>query len=107
MILSVISLQMKCNQLIRQKQELKFMADEAAASAGLCIDPHRFGEGELVLDKEKAIGTAQEIVKQNMPGKEVETKVLFVAAGAKGTAVTVILSCDNLKATSTYEFVAY
>lgn len=107
MIITVIGFQMECNQLLRQKQNLKFMADEAAASASLCIKPYDFGEGKLVFDQEKATAVAQEIVKQNMPGKEVNTQVFFMMTGEKRTAVTVRLMWDNLTETSTYEYVSY
>ncbi|HKM28121.1 MAG TPA: hypothetical protein VJY37_00400 [Anaerovoracaceae bacterium] len=75
---TIIYFQIDCNEMIRYKQQLKFAADEAAATASVCIDMDSFGEGLHVYDDATAVVKAKEIIELNLASKAVTFDISFV-----------------------------
>ena len=110
LILTVMQLQLQCGELLRRKQFLKYTAEEAAASAALCLDAERFGDGILRFDRILAERKAEEIIGLNLTEeeqKELEWEIHFFEEDQSRPYVTVILYQQKLKVSSTYEYAAY
>lgn len=75
---TIIYFQIDCNEMIRYKQQLKFAADEAAATTSVCIDMDSFGEGMHVYDDATALVKAKEILALNLDAKNVTYEISFV-----------------------------
>lgn len=105
LITTAISGWSQLHDLLRTKEGLKSAADEAAASAGLCIDEQAFGEGYLRIDREEAEARAEEMLLLNLKekGKAARWEVDFAEEG-EIPSVTVTVYYKNLKAVSVYEY---
>lgn len=97
-ILAIIVFQMECNQRLRQKQQLQFVADEAVDSAVLYDNVHGLSE-------EKVKDIVKEMVNRNLQGKELNIEVFFSKLETGGMAVTVELSGNELRVTAMRELV--
>ena len=100
-MVTVMGLQTSLNELMHRGQELKFAADEAAATAGLCIDPEAYGEGIIRFDREKAREEALAITRLN--GKQGASLSIQYEEG-EHPAVTVRLKQGELQVHSKYEY---
>ncbi|MBK5253206.1 MAG: hypothetical protein JJE03_01840 [Peptostreptococcaceae bacterium] len=67
----LLAYQSDFNNMAREKELLKSIADEAVASSALCIDEFKYGEGYLVFDDEKVIAKIEEMLKLNLD-KEID-----------------------------------
>ena len=99
--------QLQCNRLLREKQLLKYAADEAAATAGLCFDEESFGEGRLLFDRKKALEKAERVISYNLQDAEIVWKISFVDQNARNPLVTVTIEKKRLKVFSKYEYLPY
>jgi hypothetical protein len=61
----LLTYQSDFNNMAREKELLKCIADEAVASASVCIDESKYGEGYLVFDDERVISKIEEMFKLN------------------------------------------
>lgn len=104
-IVSITGMQFQCNSMLHTRQEMKFAADEAAATAALCLDRNTYGEGILSFDKDKAKASAETMAALNMQ-KGNYTIALDYLEGKK-PGVKVIIEKGKLRAASEYEYVAY
>ncbi|NLD10906.1 hypothetical protein [Aminicella lysinilytica] len=104
-IVTITGMQFTCNQMLHTKQEMKFAADEAAATAALCLDEEAFGDGNLYFNKEKAGAQAKAMAGLNMPKGKCKVDIEFFAG--ERPAVKVIIKRGRLTAVSKYEYVAY
>lgn len=97
----VMGMQTDFDRLLHQGQELKFAADEAAATAGLCIDPESYGDGLIRFDRERAEGEAREMTALNLKGNA-DLAIRF--REDEHPSVTVILRKGRLQVHSEYEY---
>lgn len=65
----LITYQSDFNNMAREKELLKSIADEAVASASIYIDESAYGEGYLVFDDERVIDKIEEMLKLNLDEK--------------------------------------
>ena len=107
LILTIMSWQFRCNDMLREKQLLKYAADEAAASAGLCFDEDSFGQGRLLFDRKKAVNKAEQVISYNLQSREVVWKISFADQGLQSPFVTVMIEKGPLKVLSKYEYLPY
>ena len=107
LILTIMSYQFQCNRLLRERQLLKYAADEAAATAGLCFDEERFGEGKLLFDRRKALQKAERVITYNVPASEIIWKISFADQDEKNPSVTITIEKKRLKVMSKYEYLPY
>lgn len=107
LILTIMSYQFQCNQMLREKQLLKYAADEAAATAGLCFDEDHFGEGRLLFDRKKATRKAEQVISYNLQDSQFIWKISFTDQGQQRPFVTIIIEKDRLKVLSKYEYLPY
>lgn len=106
LILTIMQYQFRCNNLLREKQQLKYAADEAAASAGLCFDEESFGQGQLRFDRKKAMEKAEQMITYNLGRKDILWKIAFSDQDLR-PSVTITIETEKLKAVSKYEHVPY
>ena len=107
LILTIMSFQFQCNQLLREKQLLKYAADEAAATAGLCFDEIHFGEGKLLFDRRKALQKAEQVIAYNVSDSEIIWKISFADQDEKNPSVTITIEKKRLKVMSKCEYLPY
>lgn len=114
LILTIMQYQFQLNHLLRQKADLKYAADEAAASAGLCYDEEGFGDGVLRFDRRKAEEKAGEMIRLNLSasgsenqGDEISWALDFDDEEKERPKVTVSLRQGRLLVRSEYEHVPY
>lgn len=108
LILTIMQLQFQCNELLRRKQNLKYAADEAAASAALCCDDESFGIGVLKFDRRTAQKRAEETIRLNLTGRYEENlrwEIRFFDEEQDRPHFVVTIYQRELKAVSTYEYV--
>ena len=102
-MVTVMAVQTELHQVMHEAQELKFAADEACATAGLCLDAESYGDGVLRFDRGKAEKEARAITALNLPGKAVEMRFTF--REDTKPSVRILLTCGRLSAASEYEYV--
>lgn len=110
LILTIMQYQFTLNHLLSQKAELKYAADEAAATAGLCIDAQMYGEGNLCFDKEKARKRAEQSLEYNLNVSEnddVKWEIHFEEGEDQRPKVIVRVHQGKMNIVSVYEHVPY
>ena len=104
-IMTMTGMQYRCNSVLHRKQDMKFAADEAAATAALCIDREAFGQGIIKIRRAEAERAARDMAWLNL-GKESGKLGIRFTEGVRPT-VTVIITEGKLRAESEYEYVPY
>ena len=74
---TIMVFQLDCNQMIQKQEQLKFAADECAATACIYTLDESFGEGIQVYNDKKAIENLEEMLKLNLKNEEICYKVSF------------------------------
>lgn len=104
-ILTISSMQLSCNEMLKDEQDLKFAADEAAATAVLCLNKFEFGNGNITFNKKTSERRAREITRVNLRNKDFKLALRYLEG--ETPAVEVWLRQGKLKAHSKYEYVSY
>ncbi len=110
LILSIMQFQFQCNELLRKKQNLKYAADEAAASAALCFDEASFGSGVFRFDRTAAREKAAKVISLNLPeeqGESIRWELTFSDERQDHPYVEVTIRQERLRAVSVYEYVGF
>ena len=107
LIVTIMSYQFQCNRLLREKQQLKYVADEAAATAALCFDEVSFGEGRLLFDRKRAMKKAEQIIAYNLQNSKLIWKISFEDQDVQRPSVTITIEKDRLKIMSKYDYLPY
>lgn len=110
LILTIMQYQFTLNQLLRDKADLKNVADEAAAAAALCVDAESFGEGALCFNRETAASKAGASISANLKErmmKDLQWEITFNGEELQRPEVSVVLQWKKLKVISVYEYVPY
>lgn len=105
LVLSGLSLQFKCNEMLYRKTQMKMAADEGAATAALMIDKEAYKRGELKLDTEGGKKKADDVIENNMGRIQVTTSYTYGYTDDNNPWVTVILEFNGMKASSQYEYI--
>ena len=104
-IMTMMGMQSSCNHMLHTRQEMKFAADEAAATAALCIDRRAFGEGLIRLDRVEAERSARIMAHMNLREQNYDFRIEFPRE--QDAAVRVVITEGRLSVTSEYEYVAF
>lgn len=106
-MLGISSLQFQYNRLTHTKMEMKFAADETAATAALAVDIRSYSRGILKFDEAAAINSGNKIIENNMKYKLFKVKYNFLYADTLSPKVVVEISMDGMKVCSKYEYVIF
>ena len=104
-LVAAMGFQNQWNLMYHRSLELKYAADEAAATACLCIDRQAYGQGYIDFDRGEAERKARAIVCDNLKGSDFRMELTFHTGARPG--VSVRLRKGELGARSTYEYVTY
>ena len=102
LIVTIMSYQFQCNRL-----QLKYVADEAAATGALCFDEVSFGEGRLLFDRKRAMKKAEQIIAYNLQNSKLIWKISFADQDVQRPSVTITIEKDRLKIMSKYDYLPY
>ena len=99
LILAMMHWQFQISHMLRTKEELKTVADEAATAAALCIDAEAYAQDILAFDKEQAGDSAEQVIKRNLPEsfKKLRWEICFDVSENLVPQVRVFLYLDRLK----------
>lgn len=104
-IMTMTGMQYRCNAVLHKKQDMKFAADEAAATAALCIDREAFGQGVIKIRRDEAERVAADMAALDLKEQDAEIAVEF--SDGERPMVKVTITDGRLRVTSEYEYVAY
>lgn len=107
LIITIMSYQFQCNRLLREKQQLKYVADEAAATAALFFNEVSFGEGKILFDRKTAMKKAEQIIAYNLQNSKLIWKISFADQDVQRPSVTITIEKDRLKIMSKYDYLPY
>ena len=104
-IVTISGMQLYCNGMLHSRQDLKFAADEAAATAALCLNRSDYANGSITFDKAEAERCAEEIAGLNLKKDKFKLEISYLSGNRP--AVVVTIRQGVLKAHSRYEYVPY
>lgn len=106
LILTVTQFQIQFSGMVRQKKMMKYVSEEAAASAALHYDAEAFGEGYLKFDREAGENKAEEMIRLNTTDKDNFTwEITFDYKDADNPSVTVSIKKGTARVMSVYEYI--
>ena len=104
-LVAAMGYQNRWNITYHKVLELKYAADEAAATACLCLDLAAYGQGRIDFDRAEAERKARAITAANLKSPEFDLRFFYIYGSRPGVGVH--LRKDGLGARSVYEYVAF
>ncbi|MEF9922403.1 MAG: hypothetical protein RR313_07060 [Anaerovoracaceae bacterium] len=74
---TIMYFQVDCNEMMRYREQLKFVADEAAATASVFVSANDFGEGYKIYEDMAAKAAADKMIRLNLKTKSPVTYEIY------------------------------